>query len=61
MSFLGKMLQVGMRVKDNFSISSVLKDKIVTFKIDDTWRNTRSDVYEDDSKTSIREFELVYQ
>jgi len=30
-----KMLEVGMRVKANFSISSVLKNKIVTFQIDD--------------------------
>lgn len=30
-----KMLEVGMKVKANFSISSILKDKIVTFQIDD--------------------------
>ncbi|HZD36655.1 MAG TPA: hypothetical protein VE130_15735 [Nitrososphaeraceae archaeon] len=30
-----KMLEVGMRIKANFSISSIRKDKIVTFQMDD--------------------------
>lgn len=31
-----KMLEVGMRVKANFSISSVLKNKIINFQVDDS-------------------------
>lgn len=50
-----KMLEVGMRVKANFSISSVLKNNIVTFQIDDSLGKILDLMYENMTRKLLLE------